>query len=100
MAEVPVVLTDKQKKSLAKIERKEQNLERIKLANAQLYQEQAADINLTPTPPERKPACAPTDNNRPYLPVGDSNRSWGGQKTRKNLLARQTDLVQTNLTIY
>ena len=37
MAEAPVVLTAKQAAVLTRIERQEQNLERIKLANLQFY---------------------------------------------------------------
>ena len=71
MAEAPVVLTAKQAAALARIERQEQNLVCIKLANFQFYREQAADIDLTPVPPKRKPAYNQADDNRPYLKVGE-----------------------------
>ena len=71
MAEAPVVLTAKQAAALARIERQELNLERIKLANSQFYREQAADIDLTPVPPERKQAFILAEDNRPYLGIGE-----------------------------
>ena len=71
MVETPVILTTKQAAALAKIQQQEQNLERIKLANAQLYSEQAAELDLTPTPPERKPTYQPVDDLKPYLKIGE-----------------------------
>ena len=65
------VLTAKQASALALIERQENNLGRIELGNAQRYQEQAADIDLTPTLPERKPAFVPTEDLTLFLNVGD-----------------------------
>ena len=64
MADVPVVLTVKHRSFLARIERQETILKRIKPANSQFYRKQAADINLTSTLPERKPAFAPTKHQR------------------------------------
>ena len=71
MADAPVVLTTKQITALAQIKRQEENLERIKLTNTQLYQEKAADIDLTPVPPERRTAFVLTENFRPYLKIGE-----------------------------
>ena len=71
MANVPVVLTARQATALAKIKRQKDNLERIKLANSQFYREQAADINLTPVSPERKPTFHPSKDLRLYLKVGE-----------------------------
>ena len=67
----PPSCTAKQRSTLARIERQENNLERIKLANSQFYQEKAVDIDLAPVPPERKPAFVPTEDNRPYLKIGE-----------------------------
>ena len=71
MAEASVVITAKQKKALERIKRQEINLARIKTANNEFYRSQAADINLTPVPPERKPAFMPAEDNwtgrRPLL---------------------------------
>lgn len=71
MAEAPVVLTAKQASTLARIERQETNLARIKEANTQRYCDQVVDLDLTPAPPERKPAFALEDDQRPYLKVGE-----------------------------
>ena len=71
MAEASVVLTAKQKTALARIEREETNLARIKTANTEFYRNQAAEIDLTPTLPERKPAFTPTDDLRPFLSIGE-----------------------------
>ena len=70
MADAPVTLTRKQISALAKMERQDSNLVRIKDANTRFYQEECADIDLTPTPPERKAAIIMEDNLRPFLTVG------------------------------
>ena len=66
-----MILTAKQKKALERLERQETNLARIRTANNEFYRSQAADIDLTPVPPERKQAFAPTDDLKPYLKVGE-----------------------------
>ena len=71
MAEAHVVLTANQASALARIERQENNLARIKEANTQRYRDQVVDLDLTPTPPERKPAFTLEDDQRPYLKVGE-----------------------------
>ena len=72
MAENPVILMAKQAAILARIERQEHNLERIKLANSQFYHSQATDIVLTSVPLKPKPAFNPAENKRPYLLIGKS----------------------------
>ena len=56
MNDAPVILTAKQKTALARIERQDINIARIETANNEFYEEVAAEIDLTPTLPERKPA--------------------------------------------
>ena len=84
MAEASVVITAKEKKAIERINRKEINLARIKTANNEFYRSQAADINLTPVPPERKPAFTPAEDNRPYLKVGEFVKVERNTTTRKN----------------
>ena len=71
VSDAPVVFIAKQRTALARIKRHEDNLDRIKLANNQLYQEQAADINITSVPPERKSDFVLTEDYWPYLKVGE-----------------------------
>ena len=71
MANAPVVLTNKQASTLKKIERQESNLIRIKDANTLMYEEMCTDVDLTPTPPERKMAIHFGDSLRPFLTIGE-----------------------------
>ena len=71
MAEAHIVLTGNQASALARIERQENNLARIKEANTQRYRDQVVDLDLTPTTPKRKPAFTLEDDQRPYLKVGE-----------------------------
>ena len=71
MAGAPVVITAKKVTALARIERQENNLARIKEAKTQFYRDQVVEIDLTPTPPKRKPAFNFTEDHKPYLKVGE-----------------------------
>ena len=71
MTDAPVVLTAKQKTALARIERQDVCIARIETANNRFYEEQAAEIDLTPTLPERKPAFTLDEDQTPYLKIGE-----------------------------
>ena len=71
MAEASVILTAKHKAALARLERQETNLARIKTADNEFYHSQVEDIDLTPVPPERKPAFTLSEDHKPYLKVGN-----------------------------
>ena len=60
--------TAKQIKELKKIQRRENDLARIKEANNERYQKECDNLNiLVPAPPESKRAVVIADDNRPYL---------------------------------
>ena len=70
MPEAHIVLTTKQATALSRIKQQESNLVPTKATRIQLYSDQAADLDLTPVQPERKPVFVPTEDHRPYLKAG------------------------------
>ena len=66
------------------MERQDSNLVRIKDVNTRFYQEQCADIDLTPKPPERKSAIIMEDNLRPFLTVGSFVKVISNTKSGHN----------------
>ena len=67
----PIVLTDSERKVIAKQRRKQQNLSRIKLANSTRIDDVCQLKEAHDAPPERKPSCRLQDNFRPVLNIGE-----------------------------
>lgn len=77
-------LTKTQLKALKKLKRKEDNIKRIKEANATRIREECENYVEINTPPERKPAITVSDNMKPVFGVGEYVKVKGDSSPGNN----------------